>query len=98
MEEIAEQIKQLDPKLQPTDPAYQAATFLIASLMVGPVQYKIQHLTKLPKGLVAMFAHHCRKNKIWFGGKIHADWANEETGGLAFWCDVNVLTGMFERA
>lgn len=98
MEEIQKQIAKLDPKLKPSDPAYEAAAFLIASLMVGPVQYKIEHLTKLSKKTVARFAKLCRENKIWFGGQVHAGWFDDETGGIAFWSDVNVLLGMFQRA
>lgn len=95
--EIIEQITQLDSKLEPDDPNYAAAAFLLASLKVGPVQYKIAHLLGMPTRQVSLFAHQARRNGIWKGGQIHAEWFSEN-GGIAFWCDVLVLTGMMSRA
>lgn len=79
------------------DPSIQSAMILMASGNVGPNAKRIAKLLGYPRKVVAEKARIARKNKIWVGGKIIAEWLDDKRGGVAFIADVAVLDGILER-
>lgn len=75
----------------------QAAILLLSATQVGTSVAALTEFTKLPRAKVQQFVGRLRKNGVFKGGKISADWFGEN-GGIAFHCDVLVATGMLERA
>lgn len=97
-QEIVDEIKRLDPKLSPDDESYKAAAFLLASIIVGPTVKAVKQATGYREPVVQKFADSAIANGIWKGRRVIGEWDDKETGGLAFWCDVLTITGMFQRA
>lgn len=92
-------IKGMDDKLPEDHEQFQAA-----AVMVAPIYLRTFNLGKISKELgiarseVCRFAFALRKNGIWKGRKIHANWDHPEQGGVDFWLCVGVAVGLFQRA
>lgn len=99
IEDITSAVEGLDPNLDPNLDTFRSALLLLSSAVVGPDEAKVAAFTGLPAAFVAERAERLRASGVWTGeGKIAADWWDEETGGIAFWIDVNVAEGLMERA
>ena len=98
LEYLKEEIKGLDPNLKEDDIAYSHALLLLASLVVGTSVKKIAGFTNLDFGLVKDAVKLLRKNGVFVGRKVHADWFDEKYGATAFWLDVCIADGLVERA
>jgi len=92
-------IRKMDPTLSPNDDAYKVAAILLSGLHVGPNIQEIARFTALPRLFVAKVGRCLRANGIWCGVKIAgSEWFDKETGGCAFWLDVNVGLGYLKRS
>lgn len=95
---IRKQVKLADKALRRDDPAFLSACVLLASGYVGTSESRISKLLGEPISDVKRIAVRLRRNGIWKRGKIvHSGWFDKETGGISFWCDVAVGTGMLRR-
>lgn len=92
-------IKSLDPEIKENDEAYKCALVLLACVEKPHRIKDIVEFTNVEKQLVAKYLRNFRANKLITGtGRInHGGWFDEETGGLAFYCDVNVGLGYLQR-
>ena len=95
---IKKAVRKLDPDCKPESEAFKAAVCLLASLQVGPNAKKIAEFTKYRERTVRNFAGHLRDSGVWRNGKVRCEWFDERHGGVAFWLDVAVATGMVRRA
>ena len=84
-------------ELAETEPGFDAGLVLLGSAVVGPNVKRISSWAGIPRDIVALYGKRLRDNGIWVGSKIHAEWFDEKTGGIAFFCDVNVALGHMER-
>lgn len=92
-------IKSLDPKIKESDEGYKCAIVLLACTETPHRIKDIVEFTKIEKPLVEKYMRNFRANKlITSSGKInHSGWFDEETGALAFYCDVNIGLGYLQR-
>lgn len=76
-----------------------AGTMLLLSAIVGPTKARIKAMSRWGKSHVDPIEKRLRENGIWVGGKVsHANWFDEETGGVGFLCDVLCGTGQLKRS
>ncbi len=94
-----QQIRKLDKNCDPATQEGQAAALMLAALKHGCRQTReLARVTGVPLRDAFDIARRLRANRIWRSdGRTHADWANEETGAIAFWCDVAVACGLMNR-
>lgn len=98
IQEIKKAVKEMDPNLKTTDPAYKTAILLIATANVGPTQPKLCALTRYPAATVKTFLERGRESGVLKGTKInHSGWFDKKDGGMAFWLDVLTVQGMVQR-
>lgn len=91
-------LKELDPKLTEDDEAFRAGLVLLTAANVGANVRRVASFTGFPRREVSAYAARLRANGIWKNGRIHVEWAEGGEGsGVAFWCDVNVACGIFQR-
>lgn len=81
-----------------TPEQWNAGLILLAGVEVGPNADKIAGFTGIPRSKCREIGARLRENGVWHGEKIAVDWLDEETGGVAFLCDVNVALGILQRA
>lgn len=96
-EELRAAILKAEPGIDQESEVFHAQMVLLASAIEGP---NVQRLTKLsgaPRRLVAKFGHNLRKNGVWRGKKVYANWADEKEGGVAFQLDVLVAMGLMAK-
>jgi hypothetical protein len=97
-EEIVKTILKMDPGLTPDDEAFKAQLVMLAALDQETLDVrKLAKFTGVSVGLVNKFAHNLRKNGVWKGRKIYADWFGEN-GGIEFNLDTCVAIGWMERS
>lgn len=90
-------VNKMDPNLKKSDElGFMAAAVLLASAFVGADAVRIQKFLKYPAEIIGMFDAALRKNRVWMGEKICADWTGEN-GGAEFWLCVLVATGHMTR-
>lgn len=77
---------------------WDAGLILLTGLEVGPNADKVAAFTGIPRSKCREIGGRLRENGVWSGRKIRAEWFDEETGGVAFLCDVNVALGMLKRS
>ena len=97
LSEIKAEVKRLDPKLDEKDDAFYAAVCLLSALEVGAYISTVVKFTGYSDSRVRRYARNLVASHVWCGGKTNADWGAKD-GGIAFWCDVSVATGMLKRA
>jgi len=96
--EIHKAVKELDESLSGEDAAYRVGVILLAATEVGQSPKALSEFTGYPRDEIKGYSKHLRENNIWNRGRTyHAGWDDEETGGIAFWLDVNVALGYVER-
>lgn len=98
LKEIEVAVQKMDPGLQPDDEAYKATVVLLSSLEVGPHIQRLKKFTGYPRELLMKFSHFLRKNGVWRGGRVYADWFDEKEGAAALIMDSLVAQGMMERS
>lgn len=91
-------VEKMEPTIKPTDSAFQTTVILLAALQVGQNVRELSKFTGYPETFIRERAVRLKQNGIWKAGKTYADWLNEEDGGIAFWCDVNVAEGLMTRS
>lgn len=87
----------LDPAVSSSEDTFKAAVVMLAALEVGPNADRIAKLVGYPRTLVRIFGRRLRECGVWDGGVTKADWGDEKTGTIAFWCDVGVAVGWLKR-
>ena len=95
---LEQQVRRLDPSLTRDDRAFETALILLASAVEGPSIERIAYLTNIPRSRVAERGRRLRKNRVWSGNRVVANWFDKESGGIAFWLDVLVADGFMARA
>jgi len=93
---IYKTIKELDASLTFRDESFKVAAILIKGLETQNV-LKLTSFFGYPYSFIKSIADRLKTNKIWQHGKTLCDWDNEETGGIAFWVDVNVGLGYLSK-
>lgn len=94
---LKDEIVRLEPTITPDDPSYTTYLILLSSAIVGPNIKKIAKFAHIPRKDVRERAVNLRKNKVWVGGHVYAEWF-EKDGGIAFICDALVADGLVKRA
>ena len=79
-------------------PDFDAGLILLASAQVGPNIKRVAKFTGYSRKVVAEIGRKARDNGIWRGGKLDVEWCDEETGGVAFVCDVATVRGFMARS
>lgn len=95
--EIKKAVHQIDPALSEDDEAFKAMAVLLSSAVCGPNVVKLKRFTSYPSDLLNKFAYRLRRNGIWKGARVYADWMDPEEGGAALILDSLVAQGMMER-
>jgi len=94
---IEAEVKKLDPKLKKSEEAFKVAAILLSGLQVGANTRAIAKFLDIDETNVKKYEKPLRKNGIWEGKKTICNWFDKESGGLAFWCDVNVALGKLQK-
>ena len=96
-EQIVKELFKMDQDVDPESEAFKAQLVMLAALSEETMDVKrLAKFTKIDISLVAKFAHNLRKNGIWNGRKVCADWAGED-GGISFDLDTCVAIGLMNR-
>lgn len=88
----------MDPNLDPKSEDFKMAATLLASAVVGPNVGRLKAFTRYPLGLLKKVSTRMRENGIFVKGKLHVEWLEKETGGIAFWLDVACAKGYIARS
>lgn len=83
-----------DPNLALDSDTFKSLTVLVASALVGPNIKRILKLTHIPRAFIAPRSARLRKNGIWVGARVHANWEND--GYLGLCLDSLVADGYIE--
>lgn len=96
--DLVKEVERIDPSLkgEHEDPTFITMLILLASAVVGPNIKRISKHLNIPRYEVRERAINCRKNKIWRGGKISAEWSGKH-GGVAFMLDACVAGDLMNR-
>lgn len=97
LEQLRNQVKRLDPKLNENEESFGIALMLLAGIHVGADIKKISDFIKVPVKWLEPYEKRLRDQGVWVGENTTCDWVNEKTGAIAFWCDVLVAQGMLEK-
>ena len=99
LKNIKKIIKELDPPFCESDEAFKCAVVLLACTEKPHRINDLVEFTKVDRSLVVKYMRNFRANKFFTRtGKInHSGWFDEETGGIAFYCDVNIGMGFLHR-
>ena len=88
-----------DPNIRGDSENFDAARFLLSSAFCGTGSKALQKFTGWSASEVNFWKGRAKRAGLFENGKVTgAEWQNEKTGGIAFWCDVLVLRGMLKRA
>jgi hypothetical protein len=96
-QQIEDVIRELDPKLKPTDRTWMPAMFLAASLMIDGDAEEIASALEADLSYIEALATRASANDLWVNGRPDKGLYTGEGGGVAFWCDVSVLAGDMDR-
>src|SRR6185437_11437091 len=94
----------MDKNAEIDGPSGYAAAMLICSAKRALRGMKIDvaaiiRRTGVPSAHGLRIAERLRKSRIWWRGALHhSGWHDPQTGGIAFWMDVAVGTGLMQRA
>jgi len=94
------QVLKLDKKADPESESGHAAALMLAALTHGCKRVStLARVTGVPYRAALPLARNLRSNGVWRpDGKTYCEWADPKLGGIAFWTDVAVATGMLRRA
>lgn len=91
-------VRSMDQNCDPSSEAGMAAAVMLAALKVGATNRAVSAECGVPIAKVSKFGRRLRKGGVWLPNKsTSCNWMDPETGGIAFWCDVGVATGMLQR-
>lgn len=95
---IAGSVAEWDADLSPGTVDHLAASFLLASAVIGCNPDHIARLLRADKSAIHTFAYRARRNGIWVGDTCQSKpWMEEELGGVAFCMDMSIITGVMKR-
>lgn len=94
IEMIKEELLRLDPNIGPED--FLAGQFLLSAIAVGTGYFNIAKFMGVKPYTVRMFWVRARRNGIFRGRKVRAEWLTEN-GAVALFCDILVVTGLANR-
>lgn len=93
------EVRKLDPKLGLNEPAAFCAAMLLCAIKNGANDKDVIERTGVPLRDGKAIAWRLRRNRVWRKEITHhSGWDDPKTGGIAFWMDVNVGTGMMRRS
>lgn len=96
--EVEQALAEMDPNLDKSDETYKVALAMLSAAVVGPSDTAICEFTGVSPEWWLPYADNLRKNGVFTAeGRVAANWMDPETGGIAFWIDVNVAQGLMER-
>lgn len=87
----------LDPKLKNkgNEDARDAILLLFGALVDGP--NRANKTVQIPETRRRKYMKNLRRNKVFVGNEIHAEWNDPENGGIAVLLDANIALGYMER-
>ncbi len=92
-------VKTLDPSLRKSDSAFRVAVILVVMLGAGTDFSIIQNLVPYSRKFCNdVFVRLLDNGIVTNDGVLHGNWFDRETGGIAFWMDVNVGLGFMKRS
>lgn len=99
LNQIKNIIKSLDPPIKEYEEGFKCAIVLLSCTEKPPRIKDIVEFTNIERPLVAKYMRNFKANKFFTStGKInHSGWFDKDTGGIAFYCDVNVGLGYLRR-
>lgn len=96
LDEIKDALRKMDAGLSEDDDGFKAQVVMVSSLQVGPNVSRLAAFTGISKELITNFSRNLRKNGVWRGTRVYANWF-ETDGGIDFLLDTNVALGCIER-
>lgn len=96
--EVLEDAKRVNGTADAEDDITKIIAVLLASAIMGPDVAKLEKYTGCDREFLDGIDEKCRKNGIWVGNKVHANWFDEEEGTISLICDVLAAAGMTELA
>ena len=97
IEEVNKAIIKMDGNLKPESNEFKIAQILISALFLGADRTKISKFTNIPKSFIYKIETRLRSNGVWKQKRTACKWFDKKTGGVGFWCDVNVGLGYMKR-
>ena len=96
LDEIEQELKKLDPELDPLGPAFQSAVVLMAAAFVtGPNLAHLAFFTGYPYGFVSKISQRMHLAHLWENGEAKSDhWFHGDQWALGFWTDTLVAEGL----
>ena len=88
----------LDPALKKkgNEDSRDAILLLLGAIVDGP--NRANKTAQISETLRRKYMKNLRKNGVFVGNKIHAEWDDPENSGVALMLDANVAMGYLERA
>jgi hypothetical protein len=95
--QILKEVYRMDPTLKEkeNEDSRDAVLLLLGALVDGP--NRANKTVQIPETRRRKFMKNLRRNGVFVGNKIHADWDDQETGGCALMLDANIALGYIER-
>lgn len=95
--QIEKEVRQMDPNLSPDDEAFDIAVVLLAMLDVRPWKPRaLARFTGRSERRIAEWLRRLRASRVVYRNRLHVDWWDPATGGIAFWMDVAIAQGYIE--
>jgi hypothetical protein len=94
---LLKEVYRLDPQLKKKEcePERDAVLLLLGAIVDGP--NRANKTAQISETRRRRYMKNLRKNKVFVGNKIHAEWDDPENGGYALMLDANVALGYMER-
>lgn len=91
-------VRKMDENTAPDSVEGHAVALLFAGARHGTRNVReLAAITGVPYESARTLARRLRSNGVWVGGKTRCNWDDPQNGGIAFWMDVCVATGMLNR-
>ena len=96
--QLLKEVYRLDPTLKEkgNEDSRDAILLLLGALVDGPM--RANKTAQIPETRRRKFMKNLRKNGVFVGNKIYAEWNDPENGGCALMLDANIALGYLERA
>jgi hypothetical protein len=95
-ERVVSALKEMDPNLSETDPAWAPAAFLAASIFLGADTQAIADEMEFDPMVAGVYGERARFNGLWNGPDFAEGYLCEE-GGTKFFLDAQVVGGNLKR-